>query len=306
MTEARNSPRPGRPEQLEPGLRRLIAPNPSPMTFQGTNTYLLGAGSVAVIDPGPAIPGHLAAILAALQPGERISHILVTHSHLDHSPLARPLAAATGAPILGFGPSSAGRSPAMAALAAAGGIGGGEGVDCDFVPDLAIADGETVAGAGWRLAAVWTPGHFGNHLCFVASGMAEGAAFTGDHVMGWASSLVSPPDGDMAAYMRSLDRLGAEPASRFYPGHGEPVEDPAARIAWLAAHRRAREAAILASLGPEPLTIAAITAAVYIDTPAALRPAAERNVLAHLIDLVERNLATADRRPGLASTYRRA
>jgi hydroxyacylglutathione hydrolase len=296
---------PCRPEPLAPGLRRLIAPNPSPMTERGTNTYLLGRGTLAVIDPGPAIPAHLEAILAALGPGERIGHILVTHSHLDHSPLARPLAEATGAPVLAFGPSTAGRSPAMAALAAAG-LGGGEGVDAGFAPDVTLADGAQVEADDWRLTALWTPGHFGNHLCFAAEGLAEGAIFSGDHVMGWASSLISPPDGDMAAYMASLARLAAVPARRLYPGHGAPGEDPAGRIAELTAHRRAREAAIRAALTPEPRSLSAITAAVYTDVPAALRPAAERNALAHLLDLAARNIAAADRPPSLAARWRRS
>ncbi len=284
------------PESLAPGLRRLIAANPSPMTERGTNIYLLGTERVTVIDPGPALPGLVEAILAALPAGARIERILVTHSHLDHSPLARPLAVATGAPILGFGPSAAGRSPTMAALAAAGLAGGGEGVDTGFVPDATLADGTVLEVDGRPLTALWTPGHFGNHLAF-----AWGEAlFTGDLVMGWASSLVSPPDGDMAAYMRSLGRLAAQGAKRLYPGHGAPVEDPAARIDWLAAHRRAREAAILAALGPEPQTLPAVTRAVYTDTPAPLLPAAERNVFAHLIDLVERNRAAA--RPELGTT----
>lgn len=294
-------PRP--PEHLAPGLRRLIAPNPSPMTERGTNTYVLGEGTLAVIDPGPALPAHLEAVLAALGPGERVSHILVTHSHLDHSPLARPLSEATGAPILAFGPSGAGRSPAMEALAADGGIGGGEGVDTDFAPDVALADGTCVDGSGWRLTALWTPGHFGNHLCFAAEGAGDGAVFTGDHVMGWASSLISPPDGDMAAYMTSLARLAEVPARRLYPGHGAPIEDPAARIAGLVAHRCAREAAIRAALTPAPQYLAEIAATVYTDVPAALRHAAERNALAHLVDLASRNLARADRPPGLATRW---
>lgn len=297
-------------ELLEPGLRRVLAPNPSPMTERGTNTYLLGQGAVAVIDPGPAMETHLQAILAALAPGERVSHILVTHSHRDHSGLARPLAAATGAPVLAFGPSGAGRSPAMAALAAQGGIGGGEGMDEGFAPDRRLADGEVVAGAGWQLTALWTPGHFSNHLCFAASGgpgggdgHAEGAIFTGDHVMGWSSSLISPPDGDMGAFMASLARLAARPARRLYPGHGAPVDDPAGRIAALTAHRRAREAAILAALAPAPLDLAAITARAYPETPPALRPAAERNAFAHLLDLASRNLAEPSGPPGLGTGW---
>lgn len=275
-------------ETLEPGLRRILAPNPSPMTERGTNTYILGQGSVAIIDPGPDLPAHLQTILAALAPQERISHIFVTHAHLDHSPLAKPLARITSAPILGFGPPDAGRSPQMQALAAQG-IGGGEGVDIGFAPDIQLSDGDTVEGAGWQLRARHTPGHFAGHLCFAWGNRL----FSGDHVMGWASSLVSPPDGDMADYRRSLAYLAAHPWDRFYPGHGAPIDQPAARLAELIAHRMTREAAILAALNHGPATLKTLTPMVYADTPPALYPAAKRNLLAHLIDLTERNLVSA-------------
>ncbi|WP_116131996.1 MBL fold metallo-hydrolase [Tropicimonas sp. IMCC34043] len=269
----------------EPGLRRVLAPNPSPMTERGTNTYLVGKGAVAVIDPGPDDASHLQKILGALGPEERISHILVTHAHKDHSPLARRLAARTGAPVLGFGPHDAGRSALMEHLAAEG-LGGGEGIDADFLPDHALADGAVIEGAGWRIEAVWTPGHLSNHLCFAW----QGALFTGDHVMGWASSLVSPPDGDLTAFMASCDRLAARSDRVYYPGHGAPVQDPAERIGWLIAHRRAREAQILAELDAAPADAATLAHRIYRDTPAPLLPAAERNVLAHLIDLSSRGM----------------
>ncbi|MEX5728494.1 glyoxylase-like metal-dependent hydrolase (beta-lactamase superfamily II) [Rhodovulum iodosum] len=278
------APVPGRPERLAPGLRRVLAPNPSPMTFRGTNTYILGARRVAVIDPGPAIPDHLGAILAALGPGETVSHIIVTHSHLDHSALAPALAAETGAPVLAFGDSAAGRRADLAALA---GLGGGEGVDAGFAPDRRLADGETLAGDGWSLSALHTPGHMGNHLC-----LAWGTAlFTGDHVMGWSSSMVSPPDGDLGAFMASLDRLSARVPGVLFPGHGPAVPDGAARITALAAHRRARAAQIVAALSDGPARPEALARRLYTDTPAALLPAASRNVLAHLVDLTDRNLA---------------
>lgn len=279
--------RPGEVQRLAPGLRVVLAPNPSPMTLNGTNSYILGEGRVAVIDPGPADPGHLAALLAGLAPGETVSHILVTHAHLDHSPLARPLAEATGAPVLAFGDASAGRSALMERLAAEGGIEGGEGVDAGFTPDIALADGAEIAGDGFRLTAIHTPGHFGNHLSF----RWGDAVFCGDHVMGWASSLVSPPDGDMGAYMASLARLAGLGARRLYSGHGDPVDDAAGRIAELAAHRRAREAAIRAALCEGPAGAADLARRIYTDTPPALLRAASRNVLAHLLDLTERKLA---------------
>lgn len=272
---------------LEPGLRRLTAPNPSPMTAQGTNTYLLGEGEVAVIDPGPAIPGHLAAILAALGPGERIGAILVTHSHRDHSPLARRLADETGAPVLAAGPSDWGRSATMAALAAAGNVGGGEGVDADFAPDHQIGEGEVVTGGWGAVEVLHTPGHMANHLSFAW----RGALFTGDLVMGWSTSLVSPPDGDMGAFMRSCARLADRGDRVYLPGHGAPVETPQERVAALMAHRRNREAQIIAALATTPrATAEALAQRIYADLPPALRPAAARNVLAHLIDLEERNV----------------
>lgn len=301
MTVAEHDAEPGRTTWLAPDLRRVLAPNPSPMTLRGTNSFLLGRGEVALIDPGPAIPAHLDALLAALEPGERISHIFVTHSHLDHSGLARPLAAATGAPVLAFGSNGVGRSREMAAWADSGGLGGGEGIDTTFAPDRRLADGETVTGASWHLTAVWTPGHMGNHLCFDTGGRV----FSGDHVMGWSTSFVSPPDGDMGAYMASLTRLAALNAAVLHPSHGDPVPDPAARIAALTAHRRAREAAILAALGDRPQSVATLTASVYRDTPSALHPAAARNVLAHLLDLEQRNMVACDRPLAPAATFRR-
>ncbi|PRY21397.1 glyoxylase-like metal-dependent hydrolase (beta-lactamase superfamily II) [Aliiruegeria haliotis] len=273
--------------RLEPGLRRILAPNPSPMTHTGTNSYILGEGRVAVIDPGPALKDHFDAILAALSPGETISHILVTHSHLDHSPLSRPLSEATGAPILAFGTHEQGRSPVMAALAAAGLAGGGEGIDMDFQPHERLLDGQLVTGDGWQVEALWTPGHIANHLCFAW----EDALFSGDHVMGWASSLVSPPDGDLTAFMASCERLRGRSDRVFYPGHGDPVTAPADRLDWLIGHRRVRDAQIRDQLGAAALSVPEITARVYTDTPRALLPAAERNVFAHLIDLSTRNLA---------------
>jgi glyoxylase-like metal-dependent hydrolase (beta-lactamase superfamily II) len=277
-------PRSGRPETLAPGLRRVLAPNPSPMTYRGTNTYLLGTRGLAVIDPGPADAAHLDALLAAVAPGQRVTHILVTHAHLDHSPLARPLAEATGAPVLGFGPAEAGRSAVMRALADAGEVGGGEGVDIGFVPDMSLPDGAAVEGDGWRVTALHTPGHMANHLSFAWGD----ALFTGDLVMGWASSLVSPPDGDLGAFMASLARLRQTAWRVFHPGHGASVSAPVPRLDALLAHRRARETAILGALSGGAATARELAGRIYTDTPPELLPAATRNVLAHLIDLAER------------------
>ncbi|MGY6635488.1 MAG: MBL fold metallo-hydrolase [Alkalilacustris sp.] len=286
------------PRWPEDGVRCVLAPNPGPLTGAGTNSYILGAGAVAVIDPGPDDPAHLAALEAALGPAERISHIVVTHAHRDHSPLARVLAARWGASVAAFGDARAGVTPAIAAL---GDLGGGEGVDDAFAPDLILADGAVLEGAGWRLVAHWTPGHMGNHICLQWGDVV----FSGDHVMGWATTVVSPPDGDMAAYMASLDRLAGLGARVFYPGHGAPVADPAARLAELIAHRRAREAQILAALTAAPQDIPALTARVYAGLAPGLVPAAARNVLAHLIDLCGRGLAVAHPAPGPQAGFSR-
>lgn len=271
----------GIPEDLGPGLRRILAPNPSPMTYRGTNTYLVGDRQIAVIDPGPDSPYHLRAILRALTPGQQITHILVTHAHLDHSPLAAPLARETGAQVYAYGAASAGRSAVMTELAAQGLVGGGEGVDPGFRPDQILSDGETLTAEGWQLEALWTPGHFGNHLCFRWADII----FTGDLVMGWASSLVSPPDGDLTDFMASCGRLQNYTARVFHAGHGAPISAPQARLDWLITHRRARESSILEELRKGPATAADLTRAIYTETPAALHPAATRNVLAHLLDL---------------------
>ncbi|MDJ0631211.1 MAG: MBL fold metallo-hydrolase [Rhodobacter sp.] len=295
---ADSDPVPGAVEWLEPGLRRVLAPNPSPMTYHGTNTYLVGDGAVAVIDPGPASRSHMAAILDALAPGERVSHIFVTHSHLDHSPLAGPLAEATGAAIHAFGDSRAGRSAVMEDLARAGLSGGVEGVDADFSPHERLRDGTIVEANGWALQALWTPGHFGNHLAFAW----RDVVFTGDQILGWASTMISPPDGDLGAFMASTEALADRNTRIFYPGHGAPVPDPSARANWLLDHRRRREAEIADRLSTQGITIAALTCDVYADIPAALLPAAKRNVFAHLIDMVQRKLACAD--PHLAADAR--
>lgn len=271
----------GVPQELAPLLRRVLAPNPSPMTFRGTNTYLLGDRQIAVIDPGPLNDTHLQALLAAVGPGQEISHIFVTHSHRDHSPLAAPLSQATGAPVLAFGGVDAGRSAVMKRLASEDMVGGGEGVDSTFSPDRQVSDGDRIETADWSLEVLHTPGHIGNHTCLAW----DQRCFVGDHVMGWASSLVSPPDGDLTDFMASCARLNARAWEMFFPGHGDVIHAPNDRLAWLIKHRMAREAAILNALEGKDLTVRALTALVYHDTPKHLLPAAERNVIAHLIDL---------------------
>jgi len=277
-------------QKIAPNLRRILAPNPSPMTFRGTNTYLLGSSDLAIIDPGPDQLTQLRAIKAALQGTQKITHILITHSHLDHSPLARRLSADCGAPIFAFGRCDAGQSDRMKALIKSGYSGCGEGVDSEFIPDHILKDGSKLTGPDWELEAIHTPGHFSNHLCF---GWQE-AAFTGDHIMGWASSMVSPPDGDMGDFIRSCKALLQRNWNVFYPGHGDIVQTPNARIRDLLAHRKHRERSILAALSAEGRSIKEITKSVYHDTSEALLPAAARNVFAHLIDLCERQKAICD------------
>ncbi len=268
--------------ELEPGLRRILAANPSPMTYRGTNTYLLGETSLAVIDPGPTLPDHLDAILAAVEPAQRITHIIVTHSHLDHSPLAAELSLRTGAPIYAFGGAKAGRSPVMTELAAAGMADGGEGIDTEFQPDITVADGALITGDGWTLEVIHTPGHLGNHIALAW----KDACFTADHIMGWASSLVSPPDGDLSDFMASCLRLRDRSWRVFHPGHGAPVTDPSARLDWLITHRNSRESAILDGLTKSPATAQSLAQDIYTTTPASLLAAAERNIFAHLVDLM--------------------
>lgn len=271
----------GKPEALSPLIKRIVAPNPSPMTFRGTNTYLVGTQDLAVIDPGPLMEPHLDAILNALTARQKISAILVTHAHVDHSPLATDLSRKTGAPVYGFGPAHAGRSSIMQILAEQDAIGGGEGVDAAFVPDVKLAHEACVTGSDWHIQALHTPGHMGNHLSFAL----DDTLFCGDHVMGWASSLVSPPDGDLTDFMASCAMLQSRSWRTFLPGHGGAIEAPAERLNWLIQHRLAREAAILDALSNGPANAAELAKRVYLDTPPSLMPAATRNVLAHLIDL---------------------
>ncbi len=284
MFNTRHAPLTGQPETLLAGLQVVTAPNASPMTFTGTNSYILGESEVAVIDPGPEDDRHLAALLAALS-GRRVSHILVTHSHVDHSPLARRLSEATDAPVLGFGPSDAGLSRTMLGLK--GELEGGEGVDAAFAPDIRLADGDIIAGAGWQLEALHTPGHMGNHLCFAFGG----GVFSGDHVMGWSTTLVSPPHGDLTQFMASLKKMQRRDETTYFPGHGAVLPDAPAMLAYQLAHRKAREAQILAAL---PGRVEAITQSVYSGLEDYLLPMAARNVFSHLIDLCGREVVRCD------------
>lgn len=269
---------PGRVDQVSPLIRRVTAPNPGPFTFKGTGTYIVGRGEVAVIDPGPAIETHLEALLAALE-GERVAHILVTHTHLDHSPLSRALQAKRGGEVLAFGPHGSGQP----------GFGDStvhveEGGDLTFAPDRRLKDREIVSGPTYRIEAISTPGHTSNHLCFALA--EEKALFTGDHVMGWSTSVIVPPDGDMSAYMASLERLLQRDDEILWPTHGPPVQDPKPFLAAFVAHRQAREAAILACLRDGVTRMRAIVARIYANVDVRLHPAAALSVRAHLEKLM--------------------
>lgn len=297
-TNARFTPKAGVLEFLEKGIRRILAPNPSPMTFRGTNTYIVGIDHQVIIDPGPDDQIHLEAILRATS-DHTIDAIFVTHSHLDHSPLARPLAEQLKVPIYAYGNSLAGRSDIMVQIAESGLSGGGEGVDPEFEPDICLSDKQTVNGAGWSIHSLWTPGHFGNHMCF----SYNSALFSGDHVMGWASSLVSPPDGDLRQFMDSCKKLLPRKDTIFYPAHGAPISDPQSRLQWLISHRKKREQSILEQLGTTPKSIEEITRQIYCETPPSLLLAAQRNVYAHLIDLISRNKISSTQNSSFSASF---
>lgn len=273
----------GAVETITPLVRRVLCNNPSAYTFRGTNTYLIGRGQVAVLDPGPADPAQRDAILAATA-GETIRQVIISHTHSDHSPGAAALVVATGARTYGHGPHL---TPPDA---------GGEGGDHEFIPDVAVPDGGVVQGEGWSLTALHTPGHCANHLCFAladAEGRETGVLFSADHVMSWSTSVVSPPDGDMADYMRSLAKLQARADTLLLPGHGPPLREPARFLAALAAHREEREARVVAALRQAgEATADALVASVYgpLD-PRLVRPAG-RSLLAHLIKLEAEGVVT--------------
>jgi glyoxylase-like metal-dependent hydrolase (beta-lactamase superfamily II) len=287
----------GAAQTLTPLIRRVVARNPSPFTFKGTGTYIVGHRQVAIIDPGPDIAAHIDALLAALR-GETVTHILITHTHLDHSPAAAAIKQATGAKTYGFGPHGSGRAEDRS------GVDGvtEEGGDHAFAPDIAMRDGDAVEGPGWRLAAVHTPGHTSNHLCFALP--EERTLFSGDHVMGWSTSVIAPPDGDMAAYMRSLDKLLRRDDAVYWPTHGPSIPDPKPFVRAFIAHRHERAQAILDRLAQGDEAIPAIVARVYVGLDPRLTAAAARSVLAHLVELVETGKIACDGPPTLGARYR--
>ncbi len=284
----------GGPDQVSPLIRRVVAPNPGPFTFTGTGTYIVGRGEVAVIDPGPPedlAPTHLPALLEALA-GERVSHILVTHSHLDHSPLAAALQERTGAPVLGR---AAAEPHTELSSTEEGGVSA-------FRPDRELADGDLLAGPGWTLRTLATPGHASNHLCFALE--EEKALLSGDHVMGWSTTVVSPPDGDMGDYLHSLDRVIDEGFATLWPAHGPPVREPAPFLAAYRAHRLDREEQILHALGAGPARIPDLVPRLYADVDQRLWPAAAQSIWAHLIHCARTGRVQADEGPALGSVYR--
>lgn len=264
-------------QTLSPRVRRVLAANPSPFTFTGTQTYIVGTDAVAVIDPGPADPAHIDGILSATT-GERIGYIVCTHTHRDHSPAARLLKAATGAEIVGCAPLSLDDDGPRADAS----------FDTTYAPDRVLTDGEQLTGPNWTLEAVATPGHTSNHLCYAL--IEDRALFTGDHVMGWSTTVVSPPDGDMAAYMASLEKLQGRDDAVYYPAHGEPVTNPQQLVRGLGGHRKQRERQILKLVGDGTGIIAEMVPVMYKGVDERLYPAAGRSVLAHLIDLRDRGL----------------
>ena len=284
----------GEAAQVSPLIRRVVARNPGPFTFHGTGTYIVGRGQVAVVDPGPLIDEHVAALKTALA-GETVTHILVTHTHSDHSPAARALKEWTGAKTYAFGAHAEPRGI---------NVGAEEGGDFDFVPDIRVANGERIVGAGYTLECVHTPGHTSNHMCY---GLAEERAlFTGDHVMGWSTSVVIPPDGDMAEYLASLRKLTPREDRIYWPTHGGPIANPVPYVETLIAHRVEREEQVLAQIARGVHRVGDMVAAMYAGVDKRLHPAAAMSVLAHLIKLVREGRVITDGEATLSAEYRLA
>lgn len=311
--------------ELSPLIRRVVANNPNPFTFTGTGVYLVGRGEVAVIDPGPSLESHIGAIVSALEPGETISHILITHTHSDHTAGVPKLQALTGAPTYGFGPHGpesldSGGSESDSDISFDEYFTPSEkaeiekrwadipeelkreGPDHDFVPDVAVSHGDVIEGASWSVEVVHTPGHTSNHVCFGLR--EEKVLFTGDHVMGWATSVISPPDGDLFDYMASLNLLLERDDVRYWPTHGPAIENPKEYVASFIAHRNGRESQIVAALELGPTRIKDLVPVMYADTNKMLWRAAANSVYAHMLALVRAGRVTADGpNPSVTSTW---
>ena len=263
-------------ETIEPGIRRITANNPGPFTFRGTGTYILGHGNVAVIDPGPDLSEHVDALIEGLGP-ERVSHILITHTHNDHSPAAKELKAKTAATTYGFGPHGSGKIKKEVQVEAGG--------DMDFIPDEVVKDGSVIEGDDWEVSCLHTPGHTSNHICF--SWDSRKILFPGDQVMGWSTSIVSPPDGDMGDYMRSLEKMLLRDDELYYPAHGPEIKEPHKMVKYFVAHRKEREEKILTCLQSGKKTVEEMVPEVYADVSKELYVAAARSLFATVIYLVE-------------------
>lgn len=287
---------PGVVDEVVPGVRRVLCNNPSPFTFTGTVSYIVGKGNVAIIDPGPADEAHIQALLDAVR-GETVTHIFLTHTHKDHSPGTPRLKAATGATVYAEGPHRASRPRHGSELAPTE-----SGADYGFRPDVILKDGEIVTGDGWQLEAVATPGHTANHMAFAWS--ERKLMFVGDHVMGWSTSIVAPPDGSMVDYMASLERLTRRDEQLYFSGHGPEIPNAVRFVKFLIRHRKAREESILYRLAKGEADIPTIVRASYIGIDPRLMGAAGYSVLAHLEDLVARNVVATDGDPTIEGTYR--
>jgi glyoxylase-like metal-dependent hydrolase (beta-lactamase superfamily II) len=295
----RNFPlKPGTVEEVRPGVRRVLCDNPSPFTFTGTVSYILGRGKVAIIDPGPDNEAHAKTLLDAVR-GETETHILVTHTHRDHSPNTARIKRATGATVYAEGPHRASRPRHESEK-----HNPESGADRDFAPDVRLAHGDIIEGAGFRLEAVATPGHTANHLAFAWP--ERGISFVGDHVMGWSTSIVAPPDGSMVDYMASLERLAARAEDLYFSGHGPEILEGPRYVRYLIRHREGREASILHRLGKGEADIPTMVRAIYIGIDPRLMTAAGYSVLAHLEDLVARGIVATDGDAVIGGTYRLA
>ena len=268
--------------KLQDGLLRLTAPNPSPMTNEGTNTYILGQEELIIIDPGPNSKTHIRNLLEIIPPNAKVTHILVTHSHLDHSELAPTLSKIFNAPTFAFGRALDGQSNDMKNMCKMGLVSGSFGIDMEFVPDYFLHDKEKIISSEWEIVVHHTPGHLCNHVCYQYFDIL----FTGDHVMEWSTSVISPPEGEISQFIHSCKEINKLQCQKFYPGHGHPVENPNGRIAELIEHRKERELEILNFLKSKEATISQITKSVYLNIDKELLSVASRNVRAHLIDLI--------------------
>ncbi len=287
---------PGRVEEVRPGVRRLLCNNPSPFTFRGTVSYIVGKGRVAIIDPGPLDEAHVHTLLDAVK-GETVSHIFVTHTHRDHSPAAARVKAETGAPTLGEGPHRAARPLNIGEVPRLDSSG-----DREFHPDIVLADGDVVTGEGWAIEAVATPGHTANHMAFALSG--SDVLFSGDHVMAWSTPVVAPPDGAMSDYMASLEKLTHRSETTYFPGHGGAVKDAPRFVESYIRHRREREQSILRRLAIGAADIPTLVGSIYVGLDPRLTRAAGLSVLAHLEDLVTRGQVATDGPPSFDGIYR--